>query len=196
MSDHTRRRSDAARNRDAILAAAREALTESADVSLNDFVLLASINTTGTLLESDRDSETRVLRQTHAIGREQRNHRAAGVSGATFDAVLVGIIDSPDRINSDLTVAVFSPALRYGFILWDDDRNLLTNPSYRGLGWPQIHWAFTSAVMGHWIPVTWLTFGVDHALWGMNAFGYHLTNILLHAANAALFYLLARRRRC
>ena len=90
-----------------------------------------------------------------------------------------------------ITFAVFSPALRYGFILWDDDRNLLTNPSYRGLGWAQIHWAFTSAVMGHWIPITWLTFGVDHALWGMNAFGYHLTNVLLHAANAALFYLLA-----
>jgi protein O-mannosyl-transferase len=92
-----------------------------------------------------------------------------------------------------LTVAVFAPALHYGFILWDDDRNLLTNPFYRGLGWAQIRWAFTSAVMGHWIPVTWLTFGVDHALWGMNAFGYHLTNVLLHAANAALFYLLARR---
>ena len=92
-----------------------------------------------------------------------------------------------------LTLAVFAPALHYGFILWDDDRNLLTNPSYRGLGWAQIRWAFTSAVMGHWIPVTWLTFGVDHALWGMNAFGYHLTNVLLHAANAALFYLLARR---
>jgi Flp pilus assembly protein TadD len=47
--------------------------------------------------------------------------------------------------------------------------------------------------MGHWIPVTWLTFGLDHALWGMNAFGYHLTNILLHAANAVLFYRLALR---
>ncbi len=92
-----------------------------------------------------------------------------------------------------LTVAVFAPALHYGFILWDDDRNLLTNPFYRGLGWAQIRWAFTSAVMGHWIPVTWLTFSVDHALWGMNAFGYHLTNVLLHAANAALFYLLGRR---
>ena len=47
-----------------------------------------------------------------------------------------------------LTVAVFAPALHYGFILWDDDRNLLTNPFYRGLGWAQIRWAFTSAVMG------------------------------------------------
>ena len=92
-----------------------------------------------------------------------------------------------------LTVAVFSPALQYGFILWDDDRNFLNNPFYRGLGWEQIRWAFTSAVMGHWIPVTWLSFGLDHALWGMDPFGYHLTNILLHAANTALFYLLALR---
>ena len=92
-----------------------------------------------------------------------------------------------------LTVAVFSPALQYGFILWDDDRNFLNNPFYRGLGWEQIRWAFTSALMGHWIPVTWLSFGLDHALWGMDPFGYHLTNILLHAANTALFYLLALR---
>jgi len=92
-----------------------------------------------------------------------------------------------------IAVAVFAPALQYGFILWDDDRNLLTNPSYRGLGWAQIRWAFTSAVMGHWIPVTWLTFGLDHTLWGMNAFGYHLTNVLLHAANGVLFYFLGRR---
>jgi tetratricopeptide (TPR) repeat protein len=89
--------------------------------------------------------------------------------------------------------ALFSPALHYGFVLWDDDRNFLTNPFYRGLGWAQVRWAFTSAVMGHWIPVTWLSFGIDHAVWGMNPFGYHLMNVLLHAANAALFYLLGRR---
>jgi len=92
-----------------------------------------------------------------------------------------------------ITVAVFAPALWYGFVQWDDDRNLLTNLHYRGLGWAQLRWAFTSAVMGHWIPMTWLTFGLDHALWGMDAFGYHLSNIVLHAANAVLFYLLALR---
>jgi len=90
-----------------------------------------------------------------------------------------------------LTVAVFAPALGYGFVLWDDDRNFLTNPYYRGLGWLQVHWAFTSTVMGHWIPVTWLTFSLDHAAWGMNPFGYHLTNVLLHAASAVLLYALA-----
>ena len=43
----------------------------------------------------------------------------------------------------------------------------------------------TANVMGHWIPVTWLTLGADFAVWGMNPFGYHLTNLLLHAASAA-----------
>ena len=52
---------------------------------------------------------------------------------------------------------------------------------------------FTSTLMGHYIPVTWLTFGLDYTLWGMNPFGYHLTNNLIHAANAALFYLIALR---
>jgi Flp pilus assembly protein TadD len=90
-----------------------------------------------------------------------------------------------------LTVALFAPALEYGFIFWDDDRNVLSNPHYRGLGWAQIRWAFTSVLMGHWIPVTWLTFSLDHAVWGMNPFGYHLTNVLLHAANTVLVYVVA-----
>jgi Tfp pilus assembly protein PilF len=41
--------------------------------------------------------------------------------------------------------------------------------------------------------VTWLTLGADFAVWGMNPFGYHLTNLLLHTASAALFYLASRR---
>jgi protein O-mannosyl-transferase len=98
---------------------------------------------------------------------------------------------TPPLLVAALTVALFAPALGYDFIFWDDDRNFLTNPHYRGLGWAQIRWAFTSVLMGHWIPVTWLTFGLDHAVWGMNAFGYHLTNVLLHAANAVLVYVVA-----
>jgi hypothetical protein len=36
-----------------------------------------------------------------------------------------------------------------------------------------------------------MTLGLDYLLWGMNPFGYHLTNLLLHAANAAVFYFVA-----
>jgi Flp pilus assembly protein TadD len=89
------------------------------------------------------------------------------------------------------TLIVFSPALGNGWLDYDDDRNFLTNPGYRGLGAAQLRWMLTGAIMGHWTPVTWLTHGADYALWGMNPFGYHLGNLLLHAANVALVYALA-----
>jgi Flp pilus assembly protein TadD len=92
-----------------------------------------------------------------------------------------------------LTGAVFAPALLNGFVDWDDNVNFLANPHYRGLGATQVRWMFTSAVSGHWIPVTWLTLGADYVVWGMNPFGYHLTNLLLHAANAVLLLVLAGR---
>src|SRR3989304_3266821 len=33
--------------------------------------------------------------------------------------------------------------------------------------------------------------GVDYVVWGMDPFGYHLTNLFLHAANAVVFYFVA-----
>ena len=51
----------------------------------------------------------------------------------------------------------------------------------------------TTVHMGHWIPVTWLTLGLDHVLWGMNPRGYHLTSLLFHTATAVAFYALACR---
>ncbi len=89
------------------------------------------------------------------------------------------------------TLLVFLPALRNDFVNWDDEENFAINESYRGLGWDQIHWMWTSHVTGHYIPVTWMTLGLDYKIWGLDPRGYHLTNILFHAANAVLFYLLA-----
>lgn len=91
------------------------------------------------------------------------------------------------------TTVVFLPVLRAGFVDWDDPVNFLENPYYRGLGWRQLRWMLTANLMGHWIPVTWLTLGADFAVWGMNPFGYHLTNLLLHTVSAVLFYLVSRR---
>jgi Tfp pilus assembly protein PilF len=92
-----------------------------------------------------------------------------------------------------LTFAVFLPALNNGFIEWDERPLLLGNHHYRGLGWDQIAWMFTTRLMGHWMPLNWISFGLDYALWGMNPLGYHLTNIVVHAVNAAVFYAVALR---
>jgi hypothetical protein len=93
-----------------------------------------------------------------------------------------------------LTLVAFLPVLDNGFIPnWDDRTNFLDNPHYRGLGPAQLHWMFTTFHAGHYIPLTWLSLGLDYLLWGMNPTGYHLTSLLLHAATALTFYFLALR---
>jgi hypothetical protein len=89
-----------------------------------------------------------------------------------------------------MTVAAFYPALQNKFVNWDDYKNIVENPHYRGLGWATIRWMFTSFHMGHYQPLTWVTLGMDYVLWGMNPFGYHLTSLILHAATAVAFFFL------
>ena len=52
---------------------------------------------------------------------------------------------------------------------------------------------FTAFHLGHYVPLTWITLGLDYVVWGMDPVGYHLTNLVLHAANAVLFFLIAVR---
>ena len=82
----------------------------------------------------------------------------------------------------------FLPALGSQFVLWDDDMNFTDNPSYRGLSASHLRWMFTTLYGGHYQPLSWLTLGLDYTIWAMNPTGYHLTNLLLHAANALLVY--------
>src|SRR5206468_1309063 len=91
-----------------------------------------------------------------------------------------------------VTFATFLPALHNQFVNWDDDKNFLENPHYRGLGWTQLRWMWTTH-LGHYIPLTWMTFGLDYLLWGMNPLGYHLTNLLLHSANGVVFFFVVCR---
>lgn len=91
------------------------------------------------------------------------------------------------------TFLVFLPALRGEFVNWDDDKNFLYNSGFRGLGWAQIKWMWTTTLSGHFIPLTWMTLGLNYVLGGMNPWGYHLGNILVHSANAVAVYFVGRR---
>src|SRR5260370_25806369 len=79
-----------------------------------------------------------------------------------------------------LTFAVFLPTLSAGFVNWDDDKNFLENSNYRGLGWTQILWMWTTHHNGAWIPVSWMTFGLRYVIWGMQPFRKHRTTCLWH----------------
>src|SRR5438552_6173170 len=91
-----------------------------------------------------------------------------------------------------VTLTAFLPALQNQFVNWDDDKNFLDNPHYRGLTGTHLRWMWTTFHIGHYAPLTWMTLGLDYLLWGMNPAGYHLTNLLLHAATAVAFFFVAR----
>jgi tetratricopeptide (TPR) repeat protein len=92
-----------------------------------------------------------------------------------------------------LSFGFFLPSLYNGFVDFDDVKLLLENTRYRALDWSNIRWMFGTFYMGHYQPLTWLTYALDYYLWGLDPFGYHLTSLLLHCLNALLFYFLALR---
>ena len=96
-------------------------------------------------------------------------------------------------LAAGLTFLAFLPVLSHGFLNWDDSKNFLTNPFYRGLGGAHLKWMFTTYHMGPYQPLSWMTLGLDYLLWGMNPRGYHLTSVLIHCANAVVFCFVALR---
>ena len=89
------------------------------------------------------------------------------------------------------TLLVFLPSIQNGFVSWDDGTNLVDNPYFRGFTRAHLRWMWTNHLLSHYVPLTWMSFALDYRIWGSEARGYHLTNVLLHALNAGLFYLLS-----
>src|SRR6202790_5376466 len=85
----------------------------------------------------------------------------------------------------------YSPLGHNGFINYDDDVYITANPHVRaGLTWATLKWAFTTYDQGNWHPLTWVSHALDGELFGLNPAGSHYVNVLLHAANAVLLFLL------
>lgn len=84
-------------------------------------------------------------------------------------------------------VTAYAPALRAGFV-WDDKEYVTHNPllhSTQGL----VRIWVEPAASPQYYPLTMSTFWVEHQLWGVRPFGYHLVNVVLHAGNALLLAL-------
>ena len=92
-----------------------------------------------------------------------------------------------------VTAVAYLPTLTNGFVNFDDIENFLNNRAYRGLGWPQLRWMFTTWNLGGLIPLTWITLGFDYVIWGMDPAGYHLTSLVLHLLGSLVFYFVLLR---
>ena len=92
-----------------------------------------------------------------------------------------------------LVFLAYLPALRGGFI-WDDETYVTHNPTLHNLDGLQRIWFEVGAVPQYY-PMVHTTFWLEYHLGGLNPFGYHLVNILLHAMAAILLWQVLLRLR-
>jgi protein O-mannosyl-transferase len=89
------------------------------------------------------------------------------------------------------TLALYNPVTHAPFLNYDDPVYVTNNPQVRaGLNWISFLWAFHTPSGLGWHPITWLSYLLDSSLFGQNPDGYHTTNLLLHAANVVLLFLI------
>ncbi len=93
-----------------------------------------------------------------------------------------------------VTTAVFWRVLVSDFVTWDDDINIYKNDLIRGLDTGHVARMFLDVEQAmRYKPLTWLAWAIIYACDGLNPFGYHFANLLLHCANAVLVFVVIRR---
>ena len=86
---------------------------------------------------------------------------------------------------------IYFPVLGHVFLHFDDQKYVTENPYVlAGFTWTSLKWAFFSGGVDNWIPLTWLSHMLDVQIFGLQAAGHHLVNILFHAANSVLLFIL------
>ena len=92
------------------------------------------------------------------------------------------------------TWTVFAQTLDHDFLEYDDDVYVTANPTLQEGPTPAAIWrAFREPYEANWIPLTWVSLQVDHALFGSDPAGYHATNLLLHGLAVLLLFAALRR---
>src|SRR5579883_2019812 len=92
-----------------------------------------------------------------------------------------------------LVLVCFGHAVHCDLIAFDHGI-FANNPQVRaGLSWAAVRWAATdaTATSGYWVPLTWLSLQLDATLF-RGAWGFHLTNLLLHVGTVVLLYWVLR----
>ncbi len=97
-------------------------------------------------------------------------------------------------IISLIVLAIFSEVLTADFVMWDDDIIIYKNPNLGALSFKRIYWAFTDVdSMMRYNPLTLLSWSATYHFFGLNPFGYHLVNWLLHGLSSGVLFLIIRK---
>ena len=89
--------------------------------------------------------------------------------------------------------AIYGPVLHFPFVDYDDQSYVYENSALQGGSSGQfVRWALLETHAANWHPLTWFSHKLDWLLFGSWAGGHHGTSILIHIANAILFFWLLR----
>jgi hypothetical protein len=109
----------------------------------------------------------------------------------------VRLVAQPAFISLLLAAAVFLvflPVLKCQFVNLDDPLYVTSNSNVQaGLTHAGLVWAFRTGDAGNWHPLTWISHMLDCQLYGLGPAGHHLTNLLFHALNSILLFILLQR---
>ena len=90
------------------------------------------------------------------------------------------------------TVIVYSGTFKNGFVLWDDNVNILENKIIQDFSVDNILNMFSSFNIGMYQPVTTLIWGLAYLINGLNPVVFHSISLLFHLVNVILVFYLAR----
>jgi hypothetical protein len=93
-----------------------------------------------------------------------------------------------------ITFAVFFQVHCFKFVNFDDGDYIFENPNIqKGVTLRSLKWAFTAGHAANWHPLTWLSHMLDWQLFGQNAGGHHITNLIFHTANTLLLFIVLKQ---
>ena len=111
---------------------------------------------------------------------------SAGTLGRSLDWFIPIVLIS-------IVFVIYGQVQGFQFVNYDDNLYVTANSHVKaGLSFSAVRWAFTTGHASNWHPITWLSHLLDVTLFGENAGWHHLVNVLFHAANACLVFLLLR----
>jgi Flp pilus assembly protein TadD len=124
-------------------------------------------------------------------GQQASPHAPGGLAGKTARADWK--ITAICAVLAILVFLVFGETARYEFVNYDDHSYVYENPEVtKGLTLDGVLGAFTHREVGLWCPLVTISHMIDCQLYGLNAGGHHLTNVLLHLASVILLFLMLR----
>jgi len=123
------------------------------------------------------------------MGTDAIRPKNSGVPLASERPELAAWLRAPGLVL--LALAAYGPVWQAGFI-WDDDAHVTNNKTLRSLAGLGKIW-FDPEATPQYYPLVHTSFWLEYHAWGLHPLGYHLINVLLHASNALLLWLVLRR---